>query len=119
MDIWFSRFMDNHGKFACGVLAIVAIIGFVFFGPTNNTDNTKMYEDEMIVSIDDYKVLQDKVKTLEKDVSLLFAGEPQSPESMMRVDMFVCMQNTEDYKDGFLEVNTILTCMNLEFPKEK
>jgi hypothetical protein len=67
--------MDNHGKFTCGVLAVVAVIGLVFFVPTNNTDNTKMYEDEMIVSIDDYKVLQDAVINLQEAVKLLLDQE--------------------------------------------
>ena len=73
--------MDEHGWVTCGVLAIVAIIAFIF-GPsiwTSNTDNVKMYEDEMIVSIDDYQALQEAVVTLQEGMKLLLAGEPQTP----------------------------------------
>ena len=75
MDIWFSNYMDKHGKFTCGVLAVVAIIGLVFFVTTSSTDNAKMYEDEMIVPIDDYKVLQDAVINLQEAVNLLLDQE--------------------------------------------
>ena len=112
------------------VLFIVFLVGITSYtiGDARGSDYaTKaaitMYEDEMIVSIDEYKALKDKVNTLEKDVSLLLAGEPQSREldSLLTTEQeqFMCMQKTEDYKDGYLEVSTVLTCMNLELPKEK
>ena len=76
-----------------------------------------MFEDEMIVPIDDFTALSEAVVTLEASMELLLAGEPQSPQSpelTTEQSQFMCMQSTEDYKDGFLEISTILTCMNLQ-----
>jgi hypothetical protein len=90
--------------------------------PNGNQDSAPMmYEDEMIVPIDDYNqvldhigALQEAVITLQEGMKLLLAGEPQSPELTPEQSQFMCMQKTEDYKDGFLEISTILTCMNLQ-----
>ena len=73
MDAWFRNYMDKHGWVTCGVLAIVAIITFIFGTNiwTSNTDNVKMYEDEMIVSIDDYEILVNAVKSLQEGMGLL------------------------------------------------
>ena len=73
-----------------------------------------MFEDEMIVPIDDFTALSEAVVTLEASMELLLAGEPQSPELTIEQSQFMCMQSTEDYKDGFLEISTILACMNLQ-----
>ena len=124
MDNWFGMVWFKNGKsimVALAIVAIVAIIAFVY-GPvqdwSTNTNNPKMYEDEMIVSIDDYKTLVDSVIVLQESMQHLLAGEPQSPEldSLLTTEQeqFMCIQNTEDYKDGFLEISTILNCMNLQ-----
>lgn len=73
-----------------------------------------MFEDEMIIPIDDFIALQQSVVTLQEELDLLLAGEPQSPELTTEQEQFMCIQSTEDYKDGFLEISTILTCMNLQ-----
>ena len=73
-----------------------------------------MFEDEMIVPIDDFTALSEAVVTLEASMELLLAGEPQSPELTIEQSQFMCMQSTEDYKDGFLEISTVLACMNLQ-----
>ena len=75
MDYKFRKYMVNHGWFTMSVLAIVAMISVTFFVTTSSTDNAKMYEDEMIVSIDDYKVLQDAVINLQEAVKLLLDQE--------------------------------------------
>ena len=104
--------------FQIGLISIALIYaGLFIFLPNNNQDSAPMmYEDEMIVSIDDYQALQQSVITLQEGMKLLLAGEPQSPDAagMLRQEMFKCMENTEDYKDGYLEVSTILTCMGLK-----
>ena len=77
MDNWFRNYMDKHGWVTCGLLAIVAIIAFIF-GPsiwTSNTDNVKMYEDEMIVSIDDFEIIVNAVESLQEAVNLLLDQE--------------------------------------------
>ena len=96
------------------ILMVIAVALFVLM-PNGNQDSAPiMYEDEMIVSIDDYQALQESVITLQEGMKLLLAGEPQSSELTTEQEQFMCMQNTEDYKDGFLEISTILTCMNLQ-----
>ena len=117
MDAWFNRYMSNHGKTTIIVVGVVLAALYIFLPQTNNANNeVSIYEDEMIVSVDDYQSLQQEVITLQEGMKLLLAGEPQSPDAagMLRQEMFMCMQNTEDYKDGFLEVSTILTCMGLK-----
>ena len=106
------------------VLVSIALIcaGLFIFLPNGNQDNAPMmYEDEMIVPIDDFTALQAAVVTLQEGMKLLLAGEPQSPGTpppppslTAEQEQFMCMQNTEDYKDGFLEISTILACMNLQ-----
>ena len=100
-------------------LFIVLAVGLFIFLPNGNQDSTPiMYEDEMIVPIDDFTALQEAVVTLQAGMELLLAGEPQSPatspELTIEQSQFMCMQSTEDYKDGFLEISTILACMNLQ-----
>ena len=103
------------------VLFIVFLVGMTSYtiGHVRGSDYaTKaaitMYEDEMIVPIDDFTALQEAVVTLQAGMELLLAGEPQSPELTTEQEQFMCIQNTEDYKDGFLEISTILACMNLQ-----
>ena len=101
-------------QIAIGLLVLI-IAGLFIFLPNGNQDSAPMmYEDEMIVSIDDFTALQQSVITLQEGMKLLLAGEPQSPELTTEQEQFMCMQKTEDYKDGFLEISTILTCMNLQ-----
>ena len=104
------------------VLFVLICAGLFIFLPNGNQDSAPMmYEDEMIVPIDDYNQLVDYISQLQKAViilqegmELLLAGEPQSPELTTEQEQFMCMQKSEDYKDGFLEISTILTCMNLQ-----
>lgn len=107
------------------VLFIVFLVGMTSYtiGHVRGSDYaTKaaitMYEDEMIVPIDDFTALQEAVVTLQAGMELLLAGEPQSPGTPPSLtteqEQFMCIQNTEDYKDGFLEISTILACMNLQ-----
>ena len=96
-------------------LFVLICAGLFIFLPNDNQDSAPMmYEDEMIVPIDDFTALQEAVVTLQESVLLLMTGEPQSPELTTEQEQFMCMQKTEDYKDGFLEISTILTCMNLQ-----
>ncbi len=104
------------------IILMVIAVGLFVLMPNGNQDSAPMmYEDEMIVPIDDYNqvldhigALQEAVITLQEGMKLLLAGEPQSPELTPEQSQFMCMQKTEDYKDGFLEISTILTCMNLQ-----
>lgn len=113
MDAWLKRYLNKHGKFTVGVLAVVVAALFIFWPQTNNANNeVSIYEDEMIVSVDQYKALQQSVITLQEGMKLLLAGQPQPGTPAQQ--QFACMQNTEDYKDGFLQINTILNCMNLQ-----
>ena len=110
--------IDRVIKVGATLFVAVFAVWFIFL-PNGNQDNAPMmYEDEMIVPIDDYQALQQSVITLQEGMKLLLAGEPQSPEldSLLTTEQeqFMCIQNTEDYKDGFLEISTILTCMNLQ-----
>ena len=101
-------------EIAIGSLLLIIAGLFIFVPNDNQNSSPAMYEDEMIVSIDDYAALQQSVITLQEGMKLLLAGEPQSPELTTEQEQFMCMQKTEDYKDGFLEISTILTCMNLQ-----
>ena len=106
-------------QIAIGLLVLI-IAGLFIFLPNGNQDSAPMmYEDEMIVSIDDFTALQQSVITLQEGMKLLLAGEPQSPELTTEQEQFMCMQKTEDYKDGFLEISTILTCMNLQLTEQE
>ena len=109
--------IDRVIKVGATLFVAVFAVWFIFFS-SDQDSAPMMYEDEMIVSIDDYQALQQSVITLQEGMKLLLAGEPQSPEldSLLTTEQeqFMCMQNTEDYKDGFLEISTILTCMNLQ-----
>ena len=106
--------IDRVIKVGAALFVASFAVWFIFF--SSNQDNAPMmYEDEMIVSIDDFTALQQSVITLQEGMELLLAGEPpQSPELTTEQSQFMCMQSTEDYKDGFLEISTILTCMNLQ-----
>ena len=109
--------IDRVIKVGATLFVAVFAVWFIFFS-SNQDSAPMMYEDEMIVPIDDFIALQEAVVTLQEGMGLLLAGEPQSPEldSLLTTEQeqFMCMQNTEDYKDGFLEISTILTCMNLQ-----
>ena len=107
--------IDRVIKVGATLFVAVFAVWFIFFS-SDQDSAPMMYEDEMIVSIDDYQALQQSVITLQEGMKLLLAGEPQSPDAagMLRQEMFKCMENTEDYKDGYLEVSTILTCMGLK-----
>jgi hypothetical protein len=112
--------IDRVTKVGAALFVASFAVWFIFFSP-NQDSAPMMYEDEMIVPIDDYNqvldhigALQEAVITLQEGMKLLLAGEPQSPELTTEQSQFMCMQSTEDYKDGFLEISTILTCMNLQ-----
>ena len=109
---WLNNNKDIKVMF---VVLIVILVGLLSYTAGHTQDNAPiMYEDEMIVSIDDFTALQQSVITLQEGMKLLLAGEPQSPELTTEQEQFMCIQNTEDYKDGFLEISTILACMNLQ-----
>ena len=109
--------IDRVIKVGATLFVAVFAVWFIFFS-SDQDSAPMMYEDEMIVSIDDFTALQEAVVTLQAGMELLIAGEPQSPATPPSLtteqEQFMCMQNTEDYKDGFLEISTILTCMNLQ-----
>jgi len=108
--------IDRVIKVGAALFVASFAVWFIFFS-SNQDSAPMMYEDEMIVSIDDFTALQEAVITLQAGMELLLAGEPQSPQSpelTTEQSQFMCMQSTEDYKDGFLEISTILTCMNLQ-----
>jgi hypothetical protein len=105
--------IDRVIKVGAALFVASFAVWFIFFS-SNQDSAPMMYEDEMIVPIDDFTALQEAVITLQEGMKLLLAGEPQSPELTTEQSQFMCMQNTEDYKDGFLEISTILTCMNLQ-----
>ena len=101
------------------IILMVIAVGLFVLMPNGNQDSAPMmYEDEMIVPIDDFIALQEAVVTLQEGMKLLLAGEPQTPDTPPSLtaeqEQFMCMQKTEDYKDGFLEISTILNCMNLQ-----
>jgi len=114
------KWLNNNKdiKVIFGVFIVLAVGLFIFLPNGNQDSAPMMYEDEMIVPIDDFTALQEAVVTLQEGMKLLLAGEPQSPATPPSLtteqEQFMCMQNTEDYKDGFLEISTILTCMNLQ-----
>ena len=108
--------IDKVIKVGAALFVASFAVWFIFFS-SNQDSAPMMYEDEMIVSIDDFTALQEAVITLQAGMELLLAGEPQSPpppELTIEQSQFMCMQSTEDYKDGFLEISTILACMNLQ-----
>lgn len=103
-----------------GLLFAAFAIWFIFFSPPTN-NQAVMYEDEMIVPIDDFTALQEAVITLQEGMKLLLAGETPSPNPPVLTpaqQQFECMAKTDDYKDGFLEIPTVLSCMGLEFVEE-
>lgn len=113
------------------IILMVIAVGLFVLMPNGNQDSAPMmYEDEMIVPIDDYNQLVDYISQLQKAVivlqegmELLLAGGPQSPATPPSLtteqEQFMCMQKSEDYKDGFLEISTILTCMNLQLTEQE
>ena len=109
--------IDRVIKVGATLFVAVFAVWFIFFS-SDQDSAPMMYEDEMIVSIDDYQALQQSVITLQEGMKLLLDGQLQSPATPPSLtteqEQFMCMQNTEDYKDGFLEISTILTCMNLQ-----
>ena len=116
---WLNNNKDIKLMFALFIALLVGItsytIGYVRGSDYATKTAITMFEDEMIVVIDDYEALQQELDSAQEQLDLLLAGEPQSPDSgMLRQEMFMCIQNTEDYKDGFLEISTILTCMGLK-----
>ena len=119
-NIMVMKWLNNNKdiKLMFIILMVIAVALFVLMPNGNQDSAPMMYEDEMIVPIDDYQALQEAVVTLQAGMELLLAGEPQSPEldSLLTTEQeqFMCIQNTEDYKDGFLEISTILNCMNLQ-----
>ena len=117
--------IDRVIKVGAALFVASFAVWFIFFS-SNQDSAPMMYEDEMIVPIDDYNQLVDYISQLQKAViilqegmELLLAGEPQSPELTTEQEQFMCIQNTEDYKDGFLEISTILTCMNLQLTEQE
>lgn len=110
--------IDRVIKVGAALFVASFAVWFIFFS-SNQDSAPMMYEDEMIVPIDDFTALQEAVITLQEGMKLLLAGEPQSPELTTEQSQFMCMQNTEDYKDGFLEISTILTCMNLQLTEQE
>ena len=126
----FMKWLNNNKDIKICFLVVIAFaIGMISYtigraqGSNYATNQAvTIWEDEMIVPVDDYNQmvnyiseLQQSVITLQEGMKLLLAGEPpQSPELTTEQSQFMCMQSTEDYKDGFLEISTILTCMNLQ-----
>ena len=116
------KWLNNNKdiKVIFGVLIVLLVgmasytIGYVRGSDYATKTAITMFEDEMIVVIDDYKALQQELDSAQEQLDLLLAGEPQSPELTTEQEQFMCIQNTEDYKDGFLEISTILACMNLQ-----
>ena len=116
------KWLNNNKdiKVIFGVLIVLLVgmasytIGYVRGSDYATKTAITMFEDEMIVVIDDYEALQQELDSAQEQLDLLLAGEPQSPELTTEQEQFMCIQNTEDYKDGFLEISTILTCMNLQ-----
>ena len=115
---WLNNNKDIKVMFGVFIVFLVGItsytIGYVRGSDYATKTAITMFEDEMIVVIDDYKALQQELDSAQEQLDLLLAGEPQSPELTTEQEQFMCIQNTEDYKDGFLEISTILTCMNLQ-----
>lgn len=119
---WLNNNKDIKVMFVLFIVFLVGITSYTIGYARGSDYATKaaitMYEDEMIVPIDDFTALQESVVTLQEGMSLLLAGEPQTPPTppslTIEQSQFMCMQNTEDYKDGFLEISTILACMNLQ-----
>ena len=124
---WLNNNKDIKLMFALFIVFLVGITSYTIGYARGSDYATKaaitMYEDEMIVPIDDFTALQEAVVTLQESVMLLMGGEPQSPEldSLLTAEQeqFMCIQNTEDYKDGFLEISTILNCMNLQLTEQE
>ena len=115
---WLNNNKDIKVMFGVLIVFLVGItsytIGYVRGSDYATKTAITMFEDEMIVVIDDYKALQQELDSAQEQLDLLLAGEPQSPELTTEQEQFMCIQNTEDYKDGFLEISTILACMNLQ-----
>ena len=115
---WLNNNKDIKVMFGVFIVFLVGItsytIGYVRGSDYATKTAITMFEDEMIVVIDDYEALQQELDSAQEQLDLLLAGEPQSPELTTEQEQFMCIQNTEDYKDGFLEISTILTCMNLQ-----
>ena len=119
---WLNNNKDIKVIFGVLIVFLVGITSYTIGYARGSDYATKtaitMYEDEMIVPIDDYQALQAAVVTLQAGMELLLAGEPQTPDTPPSLtaeqEQFMCIQNTEDYKDGFLEISTILNCMNLQ-----
>ena len=115
---WLNNNKDIKVMFGVFIVFLVGItsytIGYVRGSDYATKTAITMFEDEMIVVIDDYKALQQELDSAQEQLDLLLAGEPQSPELTTEQEQFMCIQNTEDYKDGFLEISTILACMNLQ-----
>ena len=115
---WLNNNKDIKVIFGVLIVFLVGItsytIGYVRGSDYATKTAITMFEDEMIVVIDDYEALQQELDSAQEQLDLLLAGEPQSPELTTEQEQFMCIQNTEDYKDGFLEISTILACMNLQ-----
>ena len=122
---WLNNNKDIKVMFLLFIVFLVGMTSYTIGHIKGSNLATKnaitIFEDEMIVPIDDYEQLvdyiselQQSVITLQEGMKLLLAGEPQSPELTTEQSQFMCIQNSEDYKDGFLEISTILTCMNLQ-----
>ena len=115
---WLNNNKDIKVMFGVFIVFLVGItsytIGYVRGSDYATKTAITMFEDEMIVVIDDYEALQQELDSAQEQLDLLLAGEPQSPELTTEQEQFMCIQNTEDYKDGFLEISTILACMNLQ-----
>ena len=118
---WLNNNKDIKFIFVLFIVFLVGMTSYTIGRVQGSNFATKtaitMFEDEMIVPIDDFTALSEAVVTLEASMELLLAGEPQSPQSpelTTEQSQFMCMQSTEDYKDGFLEISTILACMNLQ-----
>ena len=120
---WLNNNKDIKVMFGVFIVFLVGItsytIGYVRGSDYATKTAITMFEDEMIVVIDDYEALQQELDSAQEQLDLLLAGEPQSPELTTEQEQFMCIQNTEDYKDGFLEISTILACMNLQLTEQE
>lgn len=101
---WLNNNKDIKVMFVVFIVFLVGMTSYTI-GRVQNNDTIVTLEKSVIT-------LQDSVNyLLDQSASI---PPPSAPSLTTEQEQFMCMQNTEDYKDGFLEISTILTCMNLQ-----
>ena len=106
---WLNNNKDIKVIFGVLIVFLVGItsytIGYVRGSDYATKTAITMFEDEMIVVIDDYEALQQELDSAQEQLDLLLAGEPQTPAPPPSLtteqEQFMCIQNTEDYKVFF------------------